>query len=92
MSAQKLTVPAFAKINLGLRVLGRRPDGYHEIITIFQTVSLHDTLIFETAPAGRLELVCTDPEIPTDETNLALRAASALRQRFGAAAGAPSAP
>jgi 4-diphosphocytidyl-2-C-methyl-D-erythritol kinase len=88
VSAEKLTVPAFAKINLGLRVLGRRPDGYHEISTVFQTVTLHDTLTFETAPGGRLELVCSDQEIPADETNLVLRAASALRERFGVAAGA----
>ena len=88
MSAEKLTVPAFAKINLGLRVLGRRPDGYHEISTVFQTISLHDTLTFETAPGGQLELVCTDTEIPSDETNLVLRAASALRERFGVTSGA----
>ena len=88
MSAHKLTLPAYAKINLGLRVLGRRPDGYHEICTVFQTVTLHDTLTFETTPGGRLELVCTDPEIPVDETNLVLRAASALRERFGVTAGA----
>ena len=88
MSAEKLTVPAFAKINLGLRVLGRRPDGYHEISTVFQTITLHDTLTFETPPGGRLELICSDPEIPTDETNLVLRAASALRERFGVTRGA----
>jgi 4-diphosphocytidyl-2-C-methyl-D-erythritol kinase len=88
VSAEKLTAPAFAKINLGLRVLGRRPDGYHEISTVFQTISLHDTLTFEPAPAGRLELVCADPDIPVDETNLVLRAASALRGRYGVASGA----
>ncbi|HEX8501752.1 MAG TPA: 4-(cytidine 5'-diphospho)-2-C-methyl-D-erythritol kinase [Pyrinomonadaceae bacterium] len=88
MSAEKLTVPAFAKINLGLRVLGRRPDGFHEISTVFQTVTLHDTLTFETTPGGRLELVCSDPEIPSDGTNLVLRAASALRERFGVGEGA----
>jgi 4-diphosphocytidyl-2-C-methyl-D-erythritol kinase len=88
VSAEKLTVPAFAKINLGLRVLGRRPDGYHEISTVFQTISLHDTLTFEAAPSGRFELICTDPEIPADETNLVMRAASALRERFGVASGA----
>ncbi|HEX8355748.1 MAG TPA: 4-(cytidine 5'-diphospho)-2-C-methyl-D-erythritol kinase [Pyrinomonadaceae bacterium] len=88
MSAEKLTLPAYAKINLGLRVLGRRPDGYHEISTVFQTVTLHDTLTFETTPGGRLELACPDPEIPTDETNLVMRAASALRERFGVATGA----
>jgi len=88
VSAEKLTVPAFAKINLGLRVLGRRPDGYHEIRTVFQTISLHDTLIFETAPGGRLELVCADPEVPADGTNLVMRAASSLRERFGVTSGA----
>jgi 4-diphosphocytidyl-2-C-methyl-D-erythritol kinase len=88
VSAEKLTVPAFAKINLGLRVLGRRADGYHEIRTVFQTVTLHDTLTFEATPGGRLELACSDPGIPTDETNLVLRAASALRGRYGVAQGA----
>lgn len=88
MSAEKLTLPAFAKINLGLRVLGRRPDGYHEISTLFQTVTLHDTLTFETRRGRSLELSCTDPSIPTDETNLVLRAAEALRERFGVGRGA----
>ena len=88
MSADKLTVPAFAKINLGLRVHGRRPDGYHEIDTVFQTVSLHDTLTFRPAHGGSLRLSCTDAGIPTDETNLVLRAASALRVRFGVRLGA----
>ncbi len=88
MSAEKLTLPAFAKINLGLRVLGRRPDGYHEISTLFQTITLHDTLTFETTPGRSLELSCTDASIPIDETNLVLRAAIALRERFGVARGA----
>lgn len=96
MSEERLTLPAFAKINLGLRVRGRRPDGYHEIETVFQTVTLHDKLTFETSRGDdRLELVCPDPEIPTDESNLVLRAALALRsrnataqRRHGAARGA----
>lgn len=89
MLEERLTLPAFAKINLGLRVRGRRPDGYHEIETVFQTVTLQDKLTFETSrDDGRLELVCLDPEIPTDESNLVLRAALALRSRYGAARGA----
>lgn len=88
MSAEKITLPAFAKINLGLRVLGRRADGYHEIRTVFQTLSLYDTLTFQGAPDGSLELGCSDPEIPADETNLVLRAARALRERHGVKAGA----
>lgn len=88
MSAEKINVPAFAKINLGLRVHGRRPDGYHEISTVFQTVSLRDTLSFQAANDGKLGLFCSEPGIPTDESNLVLRAARALRERFGVSKGA----
>ena len=88
MSAEKINVPAFAKINLGLRVHGRRPDGYHEISTVFQTVTLRDTLTFQATHDGSLGLVCSDPSIPDDDSNLVLRAASALRERFGVRRGA----
>ena len=88
MSEEKITLPAFAKINLGLRVRGRRADGYHEISTVFQTVTLHDRLTFEAGQDERLELVCSDPEVPADESNLVLRAARALRERYGARLGA----
>jgi 4-diphosphocytidyl-2-C-methyl-D-erythritol kinase len=67
---------AYAKINWSLRVIGKRPDGYHDIETLFQTISLHDVLTIETAE--RLSLTCTDPSIPTDDTNLVLRAARAI--------------
>jgi 4-diphosphocytidyl-2-C-methyl-D-erythritol kinase len=66
---------AYAKINLGLRVTAKRGDGFHDIETIFQTISLHDTLTF--TPAEALTLTCDAPEIPVDETNLVLRAARA---------------
>ncbi|MDT5268549.1 MAG: 4-diphosphocytidyl-2-C-methyl-D-erythritol kinase [Acidobacteriota bacterium] len=83
MSAEKINVPAFAKINLGLRVHGRRPDGYHEISTIFQTVTLRDTLSFQATTDGSLRLVCSDASIPINDSNLVLRAALALRERYG---------
>jgi 4-diphosphocytidyl-2-C-methyl-D-erythritol kinase len=88
VSEEKITLPAYAKINLGLRVGGRRPDGYHEITTVFQTITLHDKLTFEASQDERLELACSDPEIPTGESNLVVRAALALRERYGAARGA----
>ena len=88
MSAEKINVPAFAKLNLGLRVHGRRPDGYHEISTVFQTVTLRDTLSFQAAADGNLKLVCSDPSIPADDSNLILRAAKALREHFGVGWGA----
>ncbi|MCA1593841.1 MAG: 4-(cytidine 5'-diphospho)-2-C-methyl-D-erythritol kinase [Acidobacteria bacterium] len=88
MSDTKFTLPAFAKINLTLRVLGRRADGYHEIQTILQTITLQDNLTFEALEGERLELICTDPQVPADESNLVHRAATALRERFGIRRGA----
>jgi len=71
-----MRIPSYAKINWSLRVTGRRDDGFHDIETIFQTISLHDTLTF--TPSDRFTLTCDDPSIPTGETNLAARAARAL--------------
>ena len=74
-----MTVKSFAKINLGLEIVGRRPDGYHDIRTLFQTVSLADELDFEPAPDGVLEVVGDDPAIAWDRTNLVHRAARLLQ-------------
>lgn len=78
-----LKLPSFAKINLTLRILGRRPDGYHEVVTILQSVSLCDELVFELRDDERIVLTCDDPAIPVDETNLIVRAAQALEPRGG---------
>jgi 4-diphosphocytidyl-2-C-methyl-D-erythritol kinase len=75
---------AFAKINLHLEVLRRRPDGYHDIETVLQSVGLYDTLHFVPRPSG-LHLLCDAPGVPTDETNLCLRAARALLDAAGLA-------
>jgi 4-diphosphocytidyl-2-C-methyl-D-erythritol kinase len=75
-------VNAFAKINLGLRVLGARPDGYHELRTTFQTLVLHDTLRF-SAVRGPFEIVCDDPACPVDQSNLVWRAAERLWRAAG---------
>lgn len=72
-----LAVPAFAKINLGLRVVARRQDGFHELRTVFQTISLHDTLIFEPVTRGP-RFVSEDPRIPAGKANLVVRAALAF--------------
>lgn len=66
---------AHAKINWMLRVTNKRADGFHDLETIFQTISLHDTLTF--TPSDQLTLTCDDPAIPVDETNLVIRAARA---------------
>ena len=72
---KRVRVSAFAKINLDLRVLARRPDGYHELRTTFQSIALADTLTF-TRTAGPFHIVCSDPACPTDESNLVWRAAA----------------
>ena len=82
MSTLSLIVPSFAKINWSLRILGRRPDGYHEIRTVLQTISLRDELSFAARNDERLTLSCNDSLIPTDESNLIVRAALALRRHF----------
>jgi 4-diphosphocytidyl-2-C-methyl-D-erythritol kinase len=71
-----IEVASFAKINWALRILGRRSDGFHDLETLFQTISLHDTLTFRSASS--MSLVCDDPTIPVGETNLILRAARAI--------------
>lgn len=82
MSGSTITLPAFAKINLGLRVLGQRPDGYHELDTVFQTISLHDTITLTATNDSKIVLSCDDRSLPTDADNLAYRAAKAFQARL----------
>jgi len=82
MNALRAVCPA--KVNLALHVVGRRSDGYHEIVTIFQAIELHDVLEGELAEALTLEV--SDPSIPGDESNLVLRAARLLHRHVPRAA------
>jgi 4-diphosphocytidyl-2-C-methyl-D-erythritol kinase len=81
MSGGRLIARCPAKINLALRVLGVREDGYHELDTIFQAIDLWDEL--EASPGAALRPSCDDPDLPTDRGNLVLRAAELLAQRAG---------
>jgi len=70
-----------AKINLGLHIHGKREDGFHELETIFQMVSLYDDLELELLPSG-IKLECDAPGVPKDETNLVYKAALLLRKNY----------
>jgi 4-diphosphocytidyl-2-C-methyl-D-erythritol kinase len=72
-----VTIRAHAKINLDLRVLGTRPDGFHELRTVFQALALHDTIECVPRP-GPLAIECETAGVPIDRTNLVWRAAEVL--------------
>ena len=82
----KLRLRSYAKVNLGLEVLGTRADGYHELRTVFQAISLHDDVDLEPRADG-IVVRCDHPGVPTDETNLAHRAAAELRRFAGVTRG-----
>jgi 4-diphosphocytidyl-2-C-methyl-D-erythritol kinase len=86
VALKALVVPSFAKLNLGLEVLGIRDDGSHELRTLFQTIELHDDVRIRPLRSG-VEVVCSHPDVPADASNLAHRAASELRRRAGRKAG-----
>lgn len=87
MSQSQLAIPAFAKINWSLQVVGKRDDGYHEIDTVLQAISLHDTITVTTTGDADIHLSCDDRSIPADENNLVWRAASAFRKHHGISKG-----
>lgn len=74
-----------AKINLFLRVLRKRKDGYHELATLLQAIDLGDTLDIQLSQKD--SLTCTDPSIPTDASNLVIKAANLFRQKTGITSG-----
>jgi len=87
---KSLRVRAFAKVNLSLHVLGRRPDDYHELRTIFQTISLHDTLELSITPGSggfEIGMTCNDPALLGPE-NLVVRAIQAIGPEIGFHGGA----
>jgi 4-diphosphocytidyl-2-C-methyl-D-erythritol kinase len=84
--SQGLVLRTSAKVNLALEVLGKRGDGYHEIATVLQAVDLFDRLTVD--PDETLSLNTDDPELPTDDGNLVMRAARLLQKAAGVDRGA----
>jgi 4-diphosphocytidyl-2-C-methyl-D-erythritol kinase len=68
-----VTVRSFAKINLGLRIGPARPDGFHELLTVYQTIGLHDVIRVSVGRGSGIEILCEDPRVPRDESNTCYR-------------------
>ena len=81
----RVTLPSFAKINLGLRIDALRSDGFHELRTVYQTIALHDIVRVSVDRGSGIEIRCEDSRVPTDETNtcyrIVERAMSVLKAR-----------
>ncbi|ACK72830.1 4-diphosphocytidyl-2C-methyl-D-erythritol kinase [Gloeothece citriformis PCC 7424] len=80
MHAYTLIAPG--KINLYLEIIGDRPDGYHELIMILQSIDLADRITLRPNGVQQFRLYCSHPQVPTDESNLAYRAAKLMQQEF----------
>lgn len=77
-----MEIKSFAKVNLYLEITGKRPDGYHELITVMCLIDLHDTLRIKFhSPATHI--ACNHPHVPTDASNLVLKAAHAFFRAIG---------
>lgn len=84
MAEQTIKIEAHAKINLTLDVTGRRPDGYHTVRMVMQSVGLHDDVQVRVADgAGGIVLTCSRPDLPCDAGNLAYRAAALFYEQTG---------
>ena len=68
-----VTVRSFAKINLGLRIGAARTDGFHELLTVYQTIALHDVIRVSLVRGSGIEIHCDDPRVPKDESNTCYR-------------------
>jgi len=68
-----VTVRSFAKINLGLRIGATRNDRFHELLTVYQTIGLHDVIRVSVGRGNGIKIRCADPRVPTDESNTCFR-------------------
>lgn len=80
-----VTVKAPAKINLTLDIVGKRPDGYHNVAMVMQTVSLYDTVTVDLVDTGGVVITCDHPDVPLDDSNIAAKAADAFYRHTGIA-------
>jgi len=79
-----VTVRSFAKINLGLRIGAAREDGFHELLTVYQTIGLHDVIRVSVGHGSGIEIRCDDPRVPRDESNTCFRIVEKAMEALGA--------
>src|SRR6266566_190157 len=79
-----IAVRSFAKINLGLRIDALRPDGFHELRTVYQTTALHDIIRVSVGRGSGIEIRCDDPRVPVDSTNTCYRVVDRAMQTLKA--------
>lgn len=77
-----VAVRSFAKINLGLYIGAPRPDGFHDLRTVYQTIALHDIIRISTARGSGFEILCADPRVPLDSSNTCHRIAERVLQKI----------
>lgn len=87
MGIDTLRLPSYAKINLALFIKGKRADGYHEIETLLQQITLQDEIELKATRAAEIEFTCSHPDIPGGMANLCVRAAYLLKLEAGVKSG-----
>ena len=80
-----VTVRSFAKINLGLRIGPPRPDGFHQLLTVYQTIGLHDLVRVSVGRGSGIEIRSDDPRVPRDESNTCYRIVERAMAALGTA-------
>ncbi len=87
-STSRIVLRSPAKLNLFLKVLNKRPNGFHDIVTVFERINLSDELSFKSNRSGAFRIHCAHPHVPLGPKNLVYKAAQLLRKDFGIKAGA----
>jgi 4-diphosphocytidyl-2-C-methyl-D-erythritol kinase len=80
LAAMTVQVRSFAKVNLGLSIGASRKDGFHELLTIYQTIALHDLIRVSLGRGSGIEIRCADPRVPKDASNTCYRIAEKVMQ------------